>query len=703
MDLYKKKYLKYKSKYLLMQSELEQEGGEFFNFTERTDIYPVVEQPVLRDRKEKETDEDYKYAIDVLPHIQTANREGQQLLDVWLSNRNSNGINEVLKNFETNGKPKIIKATAFSDYYKFTMMPVIWHLHEMFMTKNNNKNTLKVTFGIDIRDTDMRFAIDTDPLLREEIKKALDELAKRLFDKKIFEEMNTSASLLNDTLTTDCINYICDGRTLAKSVTMSETGRPKQIKEDDEVHIGFFKVANATYEEGVDDKPSEKPSEKPKGLWFIEARGPWPRVTWLETSLMQAVYEAYLRYNLKKLATQLKITEVKAYERWLYGALLRCAKSVAFTRIIQKSGKIITPALFTGRRTGGYLFILLQNLFFAHHFNQFTPAGDNVDSGGKTRCLGTSSVDSYFELTRLSKKTRNISIKCLNPVGTHAHELSMVISVLFPYFDKNKYDLPLTQIIGHELYRQLSAIPRPTPAGIVMFPMLPDTLGTAAFMKAANWVKVPKPGTPSEKVSFIELINSARQDSGKLPDFKKLMENWYYKDAKGVLKPMMASEIDDPEALYKAQQIGFGTWGAGGFYGDSGKAWNPNLTNASMAVKAVNVEYNVPEAEKQFYRELEFHHIDITKLDKGHIMGYPIKIGDPEDMANPALAKGKLSLDKTLPKSLIERIKKWASDRRERAFSSDNDSAIRAASLDINDIIRLYPKPITTNLATIRR
>ncbi len=674
MDLYKKKYLKYKSKYLLMQSELQQEGGAFF-FNQTTDIYPIVEPPEEGLKKQ-------------------ASVEGKQLLDAWLSDKANNGIDKVLRKFSVKGVPGEINATAFSDYYKWTMMPVIWHLHK-FITAKTDKKTFKVTFGIDIRDKTMRDAINTDPALRIEIKNALDDLAKRLFDRGIFEKMNIDNTLLNGIIPKECINYICDGRKLADSVTMSDTGKIT-YPDDDEVHIGFFKDSSAKY----------NPSDAEAGLWFIEARGPWPRVTWLETSLMQAVYEAYLRYNLKKLAKEQNIAEDVAYQRWLYGALLRCAKSVAYTRLVQKmEGKLMTPALFTGRRTGGYLFLLLQNLFFAHHFNQFTapPPAKGQDSdeayaqkiaawkaqnyiNGKTSCLGTSSVDSYFELTSLG-------LSCLKPVGTHAHELSMVISILFPYFDKNKFFLPLTQIIGHYLYRQLSAAPRPTPAGVVLFPMLPDTLGTAAFMKAANWVKF-------DGESFIKKINSARQDSGKLENFLTLMEEW------GYLLGKMASEIDDAETLLNAMILGYTTSGAGGFFGDSVKVWNPDKKYhpPSMAVKAVKVEYCVPEAEEQLYRELYFPHINITyNGDRTyHVKGFPIKVGDPENMENAALAEGKLSLDKTLPADLIEAIKCWVSYRRVRAFKHDDDEIIRAAELPINTFIGADNIPITTNLAAIR-
>jgi nicotinic acid phosphoribosyltransferase len=687
MDPYKKKYLKYKSKYLSMQSELEQEGGTFS--LAKPDIYDNLSEELKAQ----------------------ASHDGKQLLDEWLSNSASNGVNIVLGTFDEHGKKENISATAFSDYYKWTMMPVIWELHDFFKKKNNNTDTLRVTFGIDIRDEKMRNAINTDPELREDIHSALNNLANRQFKREIFEEIGQQPGILRNTdgssiLSKECVDYICGDssgpRTLAKNVTLNDAGKIP-YPDDQDVHIGFYKVAEAKY----------NPTDKQPGLWFIEARGPWPRVTWLETSLMQAVYEAYLRYNLKKEADKQGISTELAYRRWLYGALLRCARSVAYTRLVQKLPDItMTPALFTGRRTGGYLFLLLQNLFFAHHFNQFKPPPtepqkkqewkDSMFSpDGKTPCLGTSSVDCYYELVRLSTERNNQQIICLRPVGTHAHELSMVISVLFPYFDKNKYDLPLTQIIGHELYRALSAEPRRTPAG-AFFPMLPDTLGTAAFMKAANWVKMP------DNSSFISSINSARQDSGKLENFKKLMEEWNYKNEAGVLKPMMASEIDNAETLLKATLNGYTTSGAGGFFGDSAKVWNPSLSSPSMAVKAVNVEYCVPGDEKEFYEGLGFPHIIIqTKADgTGHVIGYPIKVGDPEDMSKPALAEGKLSLDKTLPEQHIEDIKIWVSNRRIRAFrnmNNDNENIKDAAKrLDITSFTGRNLKPTQRFLASIR-
>jgi hypothetical protein len=338
----------------------------------------------------------------------------------------------------------------------------------------------------------------------------------------------------------------------------------------------------------------------------------------------------------------------------------------------------VTPALFTGRRTGGFLFLALQNLFFADHFKQFTLPGepgeitansklDNADIA--TLCLGTSSCDAWDYL-------RSKALPCLKVVGTHAHELSMVTSILYPMFDNNKDKLPLTQIFGHYLYYLLTGKEKP-------IPMLPDTLGTPAFMKAATLVKVGD-------VRFLEKIFSARQDSGSLEDFMTIMKKFEY------VKGKMASEIDDTLTLLKAAKLEYGSAGAGGFFGDSGKVWNKDLSNPAMAVKAVRIEYDIPDNQIEYYERLNFPHVKL--IERRHVIGYPIKVGDPSSMSDPSLNKGKLSLDKNLDSKDIEAMKIWVNDRRVNAYNFDIKIV---PSVPITDLINITDGPIFTNLAKL--
>jgi len=560
-----------------------------------------------------------------------ADKMGKALLQTWYEARQTDIATKIMPLFDADGVHiGPVHATTFNDLYKWTMAPVI---HKLETFKSNGR--VLVTFGIDLRDEIMRSDLlasynagmasgnKADRVLENEILAALKGLEKRAFDREVFTSiLKDGRAALAGSID---IDSICGP--VGAPRTLVEAGGVKELDEkyehplgDDSVSICFYFNPDAAYDTGG----------KERGVHFIEATGPWNKVSWLETSLMQCVYEAKLRYDLR-------VKRQKTYDEWLHGALLRCAKSVAFTRLIQAEAPAtpILPALFTGRRTGGLLFLLLQNLFLADHFTQVGPTFSPppapvklVDIADKTPCLGTSSCDSWFILTR------KLSLPCLNPSGTHAHELSMVTSTLFPELDQNELKLPITQIIGHYLYSELVQ----KKAGGPM-PMLPDTLGTRAFMKAAKYVTLPG-GAP-----FLSVINSARQDSGELPAFKANMLEFGYRGG------MMASEIDSTASLVEAASLGYGSFGAGGFFGDAEKVWGrKDVPSNTMAVKAVRVVYTGPVPAG----------IPYMHAHRGNaVVGYPIKIGDPKDAAHPALG-GKLSLDKNLPAEMLAPIVEYA-------------------------------------------
>merc|ERR1712151_1218027 len=65
--------------------------------------------------------------------------------------------------------------------------------------------------------------------------------------------------------------------------------------------------------------------------------------------------------------------------------------------------------------------------------------------------------------------------------------------------------------------------------------------------------------------------------------FAELMKEFEFDGA------MMASEIDIPRDLTTAKDAGMALFGAGGFFGDSEKVWDPEGKNISMAVKVLRV------------------------------------------------------------------------------------------------------------------
>ena len=628
---FEQKYLKYKNKYLKSKN---QEGGGL-EITANT-------------RYGMDKNELFRCEAHVL---------GQKLLDSWLAARTNDGsLKKIRDLFDENGKPNNPPpATTFNDLYKWTMMPVIRKLESY----KNNKVT--VTFGIDLRDKDMRVALKTNPELVNRIHAALKSLETRPFEESVFNAILTGTRV--DILTRDDIKAICTEKGIKRSLVdaggVKEFGvkyvRNAEDESSGKVTIAFYEDKTKQYAEGE------------LGVHFIEATGPWHRVSWLETSMMQCVYEAKLRFDLdnhKELDGTLKpIT----YYEWLYHALLRCAKSVAYTFIVQREKPAFKPALFTGRRTGGLLFLVLQNLFFADHFNQFGGAqsvphpASLLKAPSANTALGTSSVDSWFILQKLN-------LPCLNPVGTHAHELSMVTSVLFPQVDQNENHFPLTQIIGHYLYAEL--VWKKT-GGLMA--MLPDTLGTRAFMKAASYISLPKADGGRQR--FIDIIQNARQDSGKLPDFKSNMKTFGFNGA------MMASEIDDSSTLLEAAELGYASFGAGGFFGDSEKVWgNKRAPSNSMAVKAVRVVY--PKDG------LDYSRISYMNTEGNFIIGYPVKVGDPSNANEPRLGEGKLSVDKNLPakksegKVSVEGIKEYAEGVRVAAQSDLPPGLIMAKPIE---------------------
>lgn len=112
-------------------------------------------------------------------------------------------------------------------------------------------------------------------------------------------------------------------------------------------------------------------------------------------------------------------------------------------------------------------------------------------------------------------------------------------------------------------------------------PMLPDTLGTTAFMTIANELTIPRGAHKGEPV--LSVIGAARQDSGTLKDFADLMKKYQYSGA------IMASEIEVADDMNTAASLGYKLFGAGGFFGDSEHAWNKSVKNISMAVKVLRV------------------------------------------------------------------------------------------------------------------
>jgi hypothetical protein len=463
-------------------------------------------------------------------------------------------------------------ATRANDYYKLSMAPV---LHA---GQQRTGGTVVVTFAIDIRDKRVaKMLFDNVEEIQCDVIHALDDLKHHKFDHDIImtsvqgkpfeafwrqniEQICGPAHAPDTLIRAQRLNGSSDADFHDGTVIYNRPIRPDEVV-DGQVALSLFI--------GPDPKAG-KGAQK----LHIEATGVWNKVTFLETAMMQAVYQRLLERHLAKRG------DTKG--KWMYDTLFRCHLSIDFAK---KSCPAMKGALFAGRRTGDHAFTLLQSWYAS----RFYP-----------NCIGTSSFDAWFTLSKKLNLPRIVP-----PVGTHAHELSMVFMCLFPELDANEERIPFSQALSHYMYYRLVHQGSAGP-----MPMLPDTLGTGAFMKAAEAFRVTpmKDGEVqhcAEKVPLLSLINSARQDSGRLDRFKSTLGK--YPVFKG---SMMASEIDSKEDLIEANSQGFTTFGAGGFMGDSEKVWNvsDDKFSASMAVKAVRVFVDGKKTAVQ-----------------------PVKLGDSED------------------------------------------------------------------------
>jgi nicotinic acid phosphoribosyltransferase len=496
---------------------------------------------------------------------------------------------------------KIVKAdgtelsgTTYNDFYKLSMLMSIYQQQIL------SGGVAITTFAVDNRDPEIRkmLAKDADGITKNVVY-ALDALKHRKFDYDAILA-TVAGKPFEDFYKSDA----------AKAIFFNADGTPRtlisaQVPAGAPVYTGKCiynckitpdmlapgQVAIAVFME-LDSKTGEN-------RLHIEATGEWGRVSYLETTMMQEVYQVVLQKHLKERGC--------TFGQWLYEALFRFYLTTTFAGA---NCPDMTGFLFAGRRTGHFLLLLLQALLAKR-----IPG---------SKIAGTSSFDAWYFLTRMGFE--NI----IPPVGTHAHELQMGAQALFAKFDLNPANpefLPLSACISTYLY-YLTA----HKGGAGPMPMLPDTLGTESFCKAAAafMVHPMKDGKidSTQWVSLLSLITSARQDSGKLKTFREILEKY------GCKCGLFASEIDDLKTLLEANSLGYKFFGAGGALGDSEKVWDvtgEKAFSASMAVKIIRMWLLDPTTGSWV------------------LCRYPVKLGDGEDLA-------KVTADTLLPIEVFQQV-----------------------------------------------
>lgn len=488
-----------------------------------------------------------------------------------------------------------ITATCYNDYYKLSMA---WTIH--LLQKLRGGRAIG-TFALDIRDKKLRdmFAADTDGITTAVIQ-ALNELRHRTFDNEVI--LDTVAGKPCEPFFHSpegrAIFFNPDGRSPR---TLISTKVPHGIPVYEGTVICSEPIMNPTVlapGQVVISVFMANDAKTGEHRLHIEATGEASLASFLETTMMQVVYQTALNHHLANRGC--------SFGQWLYEALFRFYLSATFAGTHCPE---MTGFLFAGRRTGHFLLLLLQ-AFLAKKI-----PGANI--------AGTSSFDAVHFLTKKLGLTGIVG-----SVGTHAHEIQMLAQSLYAWLDKhagNPEHLSLSACVSTYLYYLTAHQGKPGP-----MPMLPDTLGTRSFCKAAACFMVHpmKNGVldTSTWVPLLSLINSARQDSGDLSEFARTVRQYGFEGG------LMASEVDDAEKLIHARDNGYKTFGAGGFMGDSEKVHDvtgETAFSASMAVKVVRVWW-----------------ITETSCER---CPNPCKLGDGADPA-------KVTADPLLPKPVYDQV-----------------------------------------------
>ena len=364
---------------------------------------------------------------------------------------------------------RLINACYANDMYKLSMAPVVYEV-------SIHQKGCVVQFKVDLRmkekdsfneDLQKDYVLNPQSDFVYELVEQLDSLKTRLFVPKILDGATSGGgpawkaywnsgkaypihnkSLIETQRAEIMKNYSKDNGTApiteadfhGGTVILNCIPVPKDPKNQSTVVLSVV--------DGVGQTPD------------IRATGYWPLCSWLETPLMQSTYEVLHRHHLK--------VNGKTYGAWIAESLYRTFSSMCFL-----DKKTIKVALFSGRRTGGALFNLLQVYLWNEFDTQFYPP-NHPTPNPDGRNLGTSS---FWALETL----KEMKIPCvIQATGTHAHELSMTLNVLYPKLDVTTAGFVGSQILGHLLYKLLAAGQGHTT------PMLTDTVGTKSFLKTAS-------------------------------------------------------------------------------------------------------------------------------------------------------------------------------------------------------------------------
>ena len=485
-------------------------------------------------------------------------------------------LEKIYKNHKING-------LTSNDFYKFVMGPVL-----------SQFNVLN-TFSADLRDVESQ----------KEIQNPNSPVIKKLIDN--LQDLKHRFITENDVLECISVNpklkefFSRTGASLFHNALVSEiiVGRGPN-EEDDEILRKEMKTFVYVYY-GFNAKTK-------RNEWIIQSRGMCAKNSWVETPLMQIIYQTFLEDYCEKNG----ITK----EQYIATCIVR----EIITIMILNKRTTCKYALFAGRRSCFPEFLILQNYIFFKLMDH-------------DKIIGSSSMWSILSL-------RKMGFDIPYPwVGTIAHEMFMMAQAMFKDYDNNEDNVSVSQAIVLYMYMILSH-KEGTP-----FPCLPDTLGTKTCLRALESVMITvknEDGSTTDK-SLLECLGMLRKDSGEIKDFQDLISQY----PELLNAKIMDSEIGNILEAILSNLAGIMIIGAGGLFGDT-QIPDELLEEAERIILGINPKLKMA---------VKVTEVTISKEEKGEEEEsvYPVKTGDGTDA-------GKLSIHPNItPKtfdSIMERIKR---------------------------------------------
>jgi hypothetical protein len=413
----------------------------------------------------------------------------------------------------------------------------------------------------------------------------------------------------------------------------------------------------------------------------VRATGPWPLVTWFETSLMQVTAAA--------LGQQMQANRGWGdVDYYAHGMMKMCRMVQKMNEMSEQGLLPPTTTFMSGRRVIHSGFHLLQNLYLAQRLKAY---------------MGTSSLFAFRVFNKLELVSDDgafaswlpdeLKGKRMGLVGTHAHEAQMTFQVLASEVDDQSGGHPLSALLWHMNYWLM----------VGQFPMLPDTLGSDSFLALLENLKFPdafveefdsewqemreakgkKRLSDVKEQTIFQLTRATdcrppaqggadelysgliRQDSGSMRCFAKLFSRPGHDCApgNGGFK-LLASEIDGIEDVNTALMEGYKFLGVGGAFGE--KPWDmaqlvgspvrsdhpkSEESKLDLVAKITNVEPNAWSCPADLTKKCK-----TRRGSEERETVFPVKLGDVgegedgtcDNWVGKTQKPGKFSVDPTL-------------------------------------------------------